>query len=128
MVRSNPEEFVDLVQHFPVLTGDRHNTIEVLGFLQGNHNRCHFDGLRTGTENRHDSRHRFPQERQRVTTRCYRNRPRRGLCCAALRWDQEAKIKVSARAGTLMETRTTRMSATSRFWLWLAFALSGGAG
>ena len=57
MVRNDAEQFVDLVQHLAVLARDRHDAAEVRRLLQGADDRCHLDGFRPGSEDRHDAVH-----------------------------------------------------------------------
>jgi len=72
VVWNDPEKFIDLVEHLPMLTGDRHHAIKIGGLLKGRDDWSHFYGFRTSTENWHDAGHGFPRERQWLTSRCYR--------------------------------------------------------
>ena len=52
-VRLDTEAFVDLIQHFPVLTGHRHDHAELPTVLQSGDDRSEFDRLRPGAVDDH---------------------------------------------------------------------------
>ena len=53
VIRGDLESLQHLIQHFPVLGGDADNALHFFPALQFLHQRRHFDGFRTGAENRH---------------------------------------------------------------------------
>ena len=57
MIRHDLEELIDLIQHLPVLTSDRHLTVKVLTGLERSDDRGHLDRLGPGAVDRHDPLH-----------------------------------------------------------------------
>lgn len=58
VVWSHAEDAQHLVEHLAVLTGDRHNRVELVGARpQLVHERAHLNGLRTGAEDEHNFFH-----------------------------------------------------------------------